>query len=113
MLVRDGGISAFDFDPRRKAKTYSKGNRQKVALIAAFATPADLYIMDEPTTGLDPAARLFMWDRVRDLQQRGVTVVLTTHDMHEGHRQEAQQALGEIRRQLRATAEQAAAGSTS
>ena len=47
-------MEAFQFDPRKKGRTYSKGNRQKVALIAAFAVPAELYIFDEPTSGLDP-----------------------------------------------------------
>ncbi|QEW04433.1 ABC transporter ATP-binding protein [Microbacterium lushaniae] len=45
---------AFQFDPRKKGRAYSKGNRQKIALIAAFTVPADLYILDEPTSGLDP-----------------------------------------------------------
>ena len=44
----------FQFDPRKKGRAYSKGNRQKVALIAALSVPADLYIFDEPTSGLDP-----------------------------------------------------------
>jgi ABC-2 type transport system ATP-binding protein len=47
-------IDEFEFDPRRKSRTYSKGNRQKVALIAAFARPARLYLLDEPSAGLDP-----------------------------------------------------------
>src|SRR3954465_15079389 len=47
-------MEAFQFDPRKKGRAYSKGNRQKVALIAAFAVPAELYILDEPTSGLDP-----------------------------------------------------------
>ena len=47
-------VEAFQFDPRKKGRSYSKGNRQKVALIAAFATPAELYLLDEPTSGLDP-----------------------------------------------------------
>ena len=47
-------MEVFQFDPRKKGRAYSKGNRQKVALIAAFATPADLYMLDEPTSGLDP-----------------------------------------------------------
>ena len=47
-------IDEFDFDPRKKARTYSKGNRQKAALIAAFSRPARLYLLDEPSSGLDP-----------------------------------------------------------
>lgn len=50
-------LEAFQFDPRKKGRAYSKGNRQKVALIAAFAVPADLLILDEPTSGLDPSWR--------------------------------------------------------
>ena len=56
---RDELIERFDLDPTKKCGTYSKGNRQKVALIAAFASDADLYILDEPTSGLDP----LMWSR--------------------------------------------------
>ena len=51
---RDWLIERFELDPHKKARTYSKGNRQKVALVAAFATNADIYILDEPTSGLDP-----------------------------------------------------------
>ncbi|SDI03893.1 ABC-2 type transport system ATP-binding protein [Alteribacillus bidgolensis] len=51
---REELIEKFDFDPTKKCRTYSKGNRQKVALIAAFSSDADLYILDEPTSGLDP-----------------------------------------------------------
>ena len=51
---KDELIEKFDFDPTKKASTYSKGNRQKVALVAAFSSDADLYILDEPTSGLDP-----------------------------------------------------------
>ena len=51
---REELIERFDLDPSKKCRTYSKGNRQKVALIAAFASDADLYILDEPTSGLDP-----------------------------------------------------------
>src|SRR5687768_3248047 len=49
---RERLVEAFQFDPRKKGRAYSKGNRQKVALIAAFSVPADLYILDEPTSGL-------------------------------------------------------------
>src|SRR5690606_38984419 len=51
---REELIERFNLDPSKKCRTYSKGNRQKVALIAAFASEADLYILDEPTSGLDP-----------------------------------------------------------
>ena len=52
---RDTLIERFELDPHKKARTYSKGNRQKVALVAAFSTDADIYILDEPTSGLDPS----------------------------------------------------------
>src|SRR5215212_1141548 len=51
---RDQLIERFELDPHKKARTYSKGNRQKVAIVAAFSTNAALYILDEPTSGLDP-----------------------------------------------------------
>ena len=51
---RDELIERFELDPHKKARTYSKGNRQKVAIVAAFSTDAELYILDEPTSGLDP-----------------------------------------------------------
>jgi len=51
---RERLLDVFQFDPRKKGRAYSKGNRQKVALIAALAVPAELYIFDEPTSGLDP-----------------------------------------------------------
>ena len=51
---RDELIERFELDPHKKARTYSKGNRQKVAIVAAFSTNAELYILDEPTSGLDP-----------------------------------------------------------
>ena len=51
---RDQLIERFELDPHKKARTYSKGNRQKVAIVAAFSTNAELYILDEPTSGLDP-----------------------------------------------------------
>jgi ABC-2 type transport system ATP-binding protein len=59
------------------------GQAQRVMIARALMHAPQVLFLDEPTTGLDPAARLFMWDRVRDLQHRGITVVLTTHDMEE------------------------------
>ncbi|WP_354257690.1 ABC transporter ATP-binding protein [Agrococcus sp. UYP10] len=79
-------ISAFDFDPRRRAKTYSKGNRQKVALIAAFASEADLYILDEPTSGLDPLMESVFQAEVRRIADRGATVLLSSHILSEVER---------------------------
>lgn len=79
-------IDAFDFDPRRKAKTYSKGNRQKVALIAAFASEADLYILDEPTSGLDPLMESVFQAEIRRIADRGATVLLSSHILSEVER---------------------------
>lgn len=76
-------IEAFDFDPRRKAKTYSKGNRQKVALIAAFASEAELYILDEPTSGLDPLMESVFQAEIRRVADRGATVLLSSHILSE------------------------------
>ena len=61
---RERLMEAFQFDPRKKGRAYSKGNRQKVALIAAFAVPADLYILDEPTSGLDPLMEVVFRDEI-------------------------------------------------
>ena len=79
-------IEAFDLDPRRRAKAYSKGNRQKVALIAAFASEADLYILDEPTSGLDPLMESVFQAEIRRVAQRGATVLLSSHILSEVER---------------------------
>ena len=69
----------FDLDRTKKGRTYSKGNRQKVALVAALASGADLFILDEPTSGLDPLMEAIFQDEVRDLIARGATVLLSSH----------------------------------
>lgn len=79
-------IDAFDLDPRRRAKAYSKGNRQKVALIAAFASEADLYILDEPTSGLDPLMESVFQAEIRRIAERGATVLLSSHILSEVER---------------------------
>ena len=79
-------IEKFDFDPTKKAGTYSKGNRQKVALVAAFASDADLYILDEPTSGLDPLMELVFHDCVAKVKARGKTVLLSSHILSEVER---------------------------
>jgi ABC-2 type transport system ATP-binding protein len=61
----------------------SGGQAQRIMIARALMHEPKVLFLDEPTTGLDPAARLFVWDRLRELQERGVTLVLTTHDMHE------------------------------
>ncbi len=76
-------VAAFQFDPRKKGRSYSKGNRQKVALIAAFAVPADLYILDEPTSGLDPLMAVIFHREVARVQDAGATVLLSSHIMSE------------------------------
>lgn len=73
----------FDFDPRKKGRTYSKGNRQKVALIAAFAVPAELYILDEPTSGLDPLMEVMFRQEIQRVRQAGATVLLSSHILSE------------------------------
>lgn len=76
-------IDEFEFDPRRKARTYSKGNRQKVALIAAFARPARLYLLDEPSAGLDPVMDSVFRRQIRRVSADGATVLLSSHILSE------------------------------
>ncbi|MGM1029122.1 MAG: ABC transporter ATP-binding protein [Actinomycetota bacterium] len=83
---RERLLRAFDLDPRRRSKTYSKGNRQKVALVAAFASEADLYILDEPTSGLDPLMESVFQAEVRRVAERGATVLLSSHILSEVER---------------------------
>ena len=66
-----------------KVDVYSGGMAQRLMIARALMHEPEVLFLDEPTTGLDPQARLFVWDRVRELRSRGVTVVLTTHDMDE------------------------------
>ncbi|MCL2754257.1 MAG: ABC transporter ATP-binding protein [Oscillospiraceae bacterium] len=80
---RDALISKFDFDPTKKCRTYSKGNRQKVALVAAFACDADLYILDEPTSGLDPLMSELFVDEVLRVKAEGKSVLLSSHILSE------------------------------
>ncbi|MFG1948679.1 ATP-binding cassette domain-containing protein [Nonomuraea sp. NPDC048826] len=76
-------LERFELDPRKKAKTYSKGNRQKVALVAAFASDADLLILDEPTSGLDPLMEAIFQQCVAEEKRRGRTVLLSSHILSE------------------------------
>ncbi|MFE1664373.1 ATP-binding cassette domain-containing protein [Microbacterium sp. P02] len=76
-------LEAFQFDPRKKGRAYSKGNRQKVALIAAFAVPADLYILDEPTSGLDPLMEVMFRREIVRVRDAGATVLLSSHILSE------------------------------
>src|SRR3954469_22473176 len=66
-----------------KPDLFSGGQAQRVMIARALMHQPQVLFLDEPTTGLDPAARLFVWDRLRELRDRGVTLILTTHDMHE------------------------------
>ncbi len=66
-----------------KPDMFSGGQAQRVMIARALMHEPQVLFLDEPTTGLDPAARLFVWDRLRELQVRGVTLILTTHDMQE------------------------------
>ncbi|NLA56889.1 MAG: ABC transporter ATP-binding protein [Corynebacterium humireducens] len=76
---RDELVERFDLDPRRKGRTYSKGNRQKVALIAALASDVELLLLDEPTSGLDPLMEAVFQEEIRAARERGVTVLLSSH----------------------------------
>lgn len=76
-------VEAFQFDPSKKARTYSKGNRQKVALIAALATPAELYIFDEPTSGLDPLMEAAFREQIGQRVGEGTSVLLSSHILSE------------------------------
>ena len=73
----------FDLDPAKKARAYSKGNRQKVALIAALASDADLLLLDEPTAGLDPLMEAAFRECVSDERRAGRTILLSSHILSE------------------------------
>ncbi|MEU9416249.1 ABC transporter ATP-binding protein [Streptomyces sp. NPDC051000] len=72
-------IDRFELDPTKKGRTYSKGNRQKVALVAAFASDAELLILDEPTSGLDPLMEEVFHSCVNEVRAAGRTVLLSSH----------------------------------
>lgn len=76
-------LERFDLDPTKKARTYSKGNRQKVALVAALASRADLYLLDEPTSGLDPLMEAEFQEAVLELKGEGATILLSSHILAE------------------------------
>ncbi|MEU4655721.1 ABC transporter ATP-binding protein [Streptomyces sp. NPDC023723] len=76
-------VDRFELDPTKKGRTYSKGNRQKVALVAAFASDVDLLILDEPTSGLDPLMEEVFRRCVREERDRGRTVLLSSHILGE------------------------------
>lgn len=83
---REELIERFDLDPTKKCAAYSKGNRQKVALVAAFASEADLYILDEPTSGLDPLMERVFQDCIAEVKAQGKSVLLSSHILSEVER---------------------------
>jgi len=76
-------IERFNLDPSKKCRTYSKGNRQKVALIAVFASDADLYVLDEPTSGLDPLMDSVFQECIKEVKDQGKSVLLSSHILSE------------------------------
>lgn len=76
-------IDRFDLDPTKKASAYSKGNRQKVALIAALSAPCELLVLDEPTSGLDPLMTREFTDCVREVADGGAAVLMSSHLLDE------------------------------
>ena len=83
---REKLLEMFDLDPSKKCRTYSKGNRQKVALVAAFASDADLFILDEPTSGLDPLMEQVFQTCILEQKDSGKGIFLSSHILHEVER---------------------------
>ena len=80
---RDELVERFDLDPTKKGRTYSKGNRQKVALVAALASDVELLLLDEPTAGLDPIMDATFRDHISEVRAAGRTVLLSSHILSE------------------------------
>jgi len=80
---REELLQRFQLDPTKKIRAYSKGNRQKVALVAAFSSNVELYLLDEPTSGLDPLMEAVFQDVVRDLRADGRSILLSSHILSE------------------------------
>lgn len=80
---REHLLKRFELDPAKKFRTYSKGNRQKVALVAALASDVQLYLLDEPTSGLDPLMEKVFQDEIHELKKHGKTVFLSSHILSE------------------------------
>jgi ABC-2 type transport system ATP-binding protein len=76
-------LERFDLDPTKKGRSYSKGNRQKVALVAALASDVELLLLDEPTSGLDPLMEAVFRDCIKEERQEGRTVLLSSHILAE------------------------------
>ncbi len=83
---REELLDRFQLDPTKRGRAYSKGNRQKVALVAAFATRSDLLILDEPTSGLDPLMEQAFNECVAEHTRAGATVLLSSHILSEVER---------------------------
>ncbi|WP_395657926.1 ATP-binding cassette domain-containing protein [Nocardioides sp.] len=83
---RDRLLEAFELDPTKKGRSYSKGNRQKVALVAALATDVELLVLDEPTSGLDPLMESVFRREVDALRDEGHSVLLSSHILEEVER---------------------------
>ena len=83
---RDELVDRFELDPRKKARTYSKGNRQKVALVAALCGDVELLLLDEPTSGLDPLMEATFQSCVEEATARGTSVLLSSHILAEVER---------------------------
>ncbi|MDQ0377837.1 ABC transporter ATP-binding protein [Amycolatopsis thermophila] len=80
---RDELIERFDLDPKKKGRTYSKGNRQKVAIVAALSSDVELLILDEPTSGLDPLMEATFQYAIQEERDKGRTVLLSSHILAE------------------------------
>jgi ABC-2 type transport system ATP-binding protein len=76
-------LDRFDLDPTKKTRSYSKGNRQKVALVAALASDVELLLLDEPTSGLDPIMEAAFQESIEELRTQGRTVLLSSHILAE------------------------------
>jgi ABC-2 type transport system ATP-binding protein len=83
LTYRDSLVERFQLDPNKKIRALSKGNRQKVQLIAALATRAELLLLDEPTSGLDPLMEVAFRECVKEAKERGQTVFLSSHILSE------------------------------
>jgi ABC-2 type transport system ATP-binding protein len=83
VAYRDQLVKRFELDMRKKLRALSKGNRQKVQLIAALATRADLLLLDEPTSGLDPLMEMAFRESAEEAKQRGQTIFLSSHILSE------------------------------